>query len=109
MEMTDTLPPFTSAELADLRAKAKAAGDTAVALAKSGNYIPENIYDAIVFADREFRIAANPETILRIIDMIERRDEQIEKVRQVISAAAILAELGGRPYFKQKCEQVLAA
>lgn len=60
--MTDTLTPLTSAELADLKATAKAAIEI---LARGGKY--------------QHDIGA--QTILRLIAMIERQDGQIEKLR----------------------------
>ncbi|MDE2105703.1 MAG: hypothetical protein KGL39_51220 [Patescibacteria group bacterium] len=82
--MVDTLPPFPPAELADLKAKAKAASETAAALGKAGNYIPENIYDAAIFAGGEYQIAATPNATLRLIDMIERRDAVVIAAREVV-------------------------
>lgn len=123
--MTDTLKPLTSAALADLKAKAKAAtpgpwcaescgekgdGSNIIGVAfeaddqdckkplsgwlrafdDAGNeidyYRDQEVAQIEHRADNpghntDFVIAANPETILRLIAMIERRDEQIEKLR----------------------------
>lgn len=102
--MTD-LTPLTSAELVDLKAKAKAATNwPGVARAEELN----------------FCLAANPETILRLIDMIERRDEQIEKLRKAITPMSNEADSYAEHfsddhyimvtlYKARKCREALAA
>ena len=74
------LQPLTSAELADLKAKAKAATP------ENGSAIVLEFY---LEADREFYYAANPETILRLIATIEQQREQIEKLRQALEYCAV--------------------
>lgn len=84
------LPPLTPAELADLKAKAKAASP--------GKWIILNETDFWTTDDKfiactdlgdvtEFEknnadhiAAANPETILRLIDMVERRDAALTEI-----------------------------
>lgn len=122
--MTDTPKPLTSAELADLKAKAKAATPgpwgaihqdfiSRVCSVKTGEPLLEAREqwkdDARRTANVEFVYCANPETILRLIDMIERQREQIDGLRDVVKAGSLLAALVGRPFFKQKCNEALAA
>lgn len=63
--MTTTPPPLTPSELADLKAKAKAE----------------------VIRPLGGLTLWPPETILRLMDMVERRDEQIDTAHDALLAA----------------------
>lgn len=100
--MADLSKSLTPSELSDLKAKAKAAtpgpwktrfNGNVTAITKDGYALFRHVvtrlsakYEQAVH-DCDYVSAANPETILRLIAMIERRDEQIEKLRSVLSGA----------------------
>lgn len=117
--MTDTLKPLTSADLADLKAKAKAATPGERTYKRDGDYWeiqPINIGGKDNQEGNEddylFIAASNPETILRLIDMIERRDEQIEKLRELLARGMIIANLDEVSFntdFVNEAQQAIAA
>lgn len=99
---SDTPKPPTQSELADLKAKAKAAtqGKWSVGLliAQEGEVGFVNAgRDCVARCDFGFThlpahanaahiAAANPETILRLIDMIERRDGALKNLEEALIA-----------------------
>lgn len=94
--MAATDPPLTSADLADLKAKAKAAtpgrwvvyNETDVWTVDDKPIACTDFGDVTEFAKNNVAhiAAANPETILRLIDMVERRDEVIEDAVETLEA-----------------------
>lgn len=100
--MTNTLPSLTSVELADLKAKAKAATpgkwEVGALTAHEGEIGFVNVgQDCVARCDFGFSrlpahantkhiAAAHPETILRLIAMIERRNGVLKKLEEALIA-----------------------